>query len=241
MSEIYTGEHNLDPRMIMIVDQGSLHYPTFLLQAQVPASYVYHNGETYVPVPIPDLLQVRGTMVNSGAVPIAIIGTRQPSSSGISMATGLGSLMAYWGRPVVSGLAIGIDQAAHTGVLRNHGIPLAVLGHNILRVRSPLAQGITYAGALISQFLDSTINHPIRNQTIVNMSGGIIIPEAGLGGGTHGAALYSLACGKPIAICRYKEMPKDYIPFFNELKNWANVTVFGSNQELAEWVATIAV
>jgi len=86
---------------------------------------------------------------------VAVVGTRRPSRHGLAMADALGAALAQAGWPVVSGLADGIDAAAHRGCLRASGRPIAVLGTPLERVYPNHHQGLQAAvrqqGLLISE------------------------------------------------------------------------------------------
>ena len=108
-------------------------------------------------------IQWRGTRgllpLLSSQQAIAVVGTRRPSSHGLRMAAGLGRALARARWPVVSGLAEGIDAAAHRACLESGGQTVAVLGTPLHRVYPPehrqLQQAIADAGLLITEFRDS--------------------------------------------------------------------------------------
>ena len=86
---------------------------------------------------------------------MAVVGTRQPSVHGLAMAKAIGAALARAGWPVVSGLADGIDAAAHQGCLHAGGRPVAVLGTGLDRVYPShhvrLQQQVGRCGLLISE------------------------------------------------------------------------------------------
>ncbi|MGQ9684494.1 MAG: DNA-processing protein DprA, partial [Anaerolineae bacterium] len=109
------------------------------------------------PVPdAPPLLYLRGTLrpERDGAA-VAIVGTRTPSDRAISQAEELAAALAGRGVTIVSGLALGIDTAAHRGALRAGGRTIAVPGSGLGAIHPvsnrPLAEQIARAGALLSE------------------------------------------------------------------------------------------
>jgi DNA processing protein len=133
---------------------------------------------------------------------VAIVGSRRPSPYGEAVAEQLGTDLARAGVIVVSGLALGIDAAAHRGALNGGGITVAVMGTGVDIVypaaHSRLAEEIIAGGgALLSQFPDGTIprrqNFPARNWTMAAISDAVVVVEAGEGSGaliTAEAALH---------------------------------------------------
>lgn len=101
-------------------------------------------------------LYVRGLILPQDERAVAVVGTRSPSSEGLARARRLGRMLAAAGVTVVSGLARGVDTAAHEGCLRAGGRTLAVLGSGLGHCYPPenrrLAEGIAAQGAVLSQF-----------------------------------------------------------------------------------------
>jgi DNA processing protein len=117
---------------------------------------------------------------------VAIVGTRRPTIYGLQMAQGIASDLGQRGVCVVSGLARGIDGAAHRGCLESGGSTIAVLGCGIdivyPREHRQLTQKISERGLLLSEFAPgaspSPQNFPIRNRIISGLSLGTVIVEA---------------------------------------------------------------
>jgi DNA processing protein len=118
---------------------------------------------------------------------VAIVGSRRPSPYGEAVAEQLATELARAGVVVVSGLAIGIDSAAHRGSINGGGITVAVMGTGVdivyPAVNLKLAEDIIASGgALVSQFPDGTLprrhNFPARNYTIAALSDVVIVVEA---------------------------------------------------------------
>jgi DNA processing protein len=134
----------------------------------------------------PPSLQVRGSLHPSDALAIAIVGSRRPTPYGIEVAESLAAELGARGVTIVSGLARGIDTAAHRGALSGGGRTLAVLGNGIDIVYPPenrdLSAAIERQGAVISQFPKGTAprpyNFPARNRTIAGLALGVVVVEA---------------------------------------------------------------
>ena len=147
-------------------------------------------------------LHARGRWPPPQGPRVAIVGSRRPSPYGEAVAEQLGTDLARARVIVVSGLALGIDAAAHRGALNGGGITIAVMGTGVDVVypaaHSRLAEEILAAGgALVSQFPDGTIprrqNFPARNWTMAALSDAVVVVEAGEGSGaliTAEAALH---------------------------------------------------
>jgi len=123
---------------------------------------------------------------------VAIVGSRRPSPYGEAVAEQLAADLARAGVVVVSGLALGIDAAAHRGALAGGGVTVAVMGTGVDIVypaaHSKLAEEIVAAGgALVSQFPDGTAprrhNFPARNWTMAALSDAVVVVEAAEGSG----------------------------------------------------------
>jgi DNA processing protein len=137
-------------------------------------------------IPSPPTLDVRGTLEPADALAIAIVGSRQATAYGLEVAEILAADLAARGVTIVSGLARGIDTAAHRGALEAGGRTLAVLGHGITQVYPPenraLADAIVARGALLSQFpatIGPLAHHfPARNRTLAGLALGVVVVEA---------------------------------------------------------------
>src|SRR5450759_5721980 len=142
--------------------------------------------------PEPPGLRTRGRWPPPDGPRVAIVGSRRPSPYGEAVAEQLGADLARAGVIVVSGLALGIDAAAHRGALHGGGVTVAVMGTGVDLVypaaHSRLAEEILSAGgALVSQFPDGTTprrhNFPARNWTMAALSEIVVVVEAALGSG----------------------------------------------------------
>lgn len=136
-------------------------------------------------VSAPDLW-VRGTIAPDDALAIAIVGTRRATAYGVETAERLAFDLATRGITIVSGLARGIDTAAHRGALGAGGRTIAVLGCGVDRAyppeNAPLARDIAIRGAVVSQFPPGTpplpYHFPARNRTLAALALGVVIVEA---------------------------------------------------------------
>ena len=134
----------------------------------------------------PPPLWVRGALEPGDALAVAIVGSRRPTAYGLHVAENLAAELAARGVTIVSGLARGIDSAAHRGALGAGGRTLAVLGHGVDLVypseHRGLAREIEGKGALLSQFPPGTpplhYHFPIRNRTLAGLVLGVVVVEA---------------------------------------------------------------
>jgi DNA processing protein len=134
----------------------------------------------------PHLLYVRGTLEAADAKAVAIVGSRQCTSYGVRTAERLAAGLARAGYTVVSGLARGIDAAAHRGALQAKGRTLAVLAGGLARIYPPehadLANEVAAAGALLSEssmgMTPMAEMFPARNRMISGLSKAVVIVEA---------------------------------------------------------------
>jgi len=137
-------------------------------------------------------LRSRGRWPPPAGPRVALVGSRRPSPYGEAVAEQLSSDLAAAGVVVISGLALGIDAAAHRGALNGGGVTVAVMGTGVDLVypaaHSRLAEDILAAGgALVSQFADGTQprrgNFPARNWTMAALSDAVVVVEAAEGSG----------------------------------------------------------
>jgi DNA processing protein len=134
----------------------------------------------------PPVLFMRGTPDERDATSVAVVGTRQPTPRGISQARQLATGLAASGIPVISGLAAGIDTAAHIAALEAGGRTVVVIGTGIDRVYPPqnagLREEITAKGLLISQFLPGSpptkASFPMRNAVMSGYALATVVIQA---------------------------------------------------------------
>src|SRR5581483_8087063 len=142
----------------------------------------------------PVVLYVRGAADILSQPGVAVVGTRHPTPYGLGMAERLSCDLAARGIIILSGLARGVDTAAHRGALAARGKTVAVFGTGVdvvyPRENSRIAdQILALGGALISEFPVGTFaapqNFPIRNRIISGLSLGVLVVEAGEYSGTR--------------------------------------------------------
>lgn len=134
----------------------------------------------------PLTLYVRGTLTAQDDLALAVVGTRKATGYGRDAAAYFSRHLAHQGVTIVSGLAHGIDAAAHRSALEAGGRTLAVMGCGIDRVYPPdhaeLARQIAQNGALVSEFplgvKPEARNFPRRNRIISGISLGVLVVEA---------------------------------------------------------------
>ncbi len=133
----------------------------------------------------PPALWVRGAIASLNTPSVAIVGSRAATAAGLQAATRLGADLAASGVTVVSGLARGVDSAAHRGAL-SAGATIAVLGSGIdviyPREHVSLADRIAGSGAVISEYPPGALPYPShfpqRNRLISGLSRAVIVVEA---------------------------------------------------------------
>jgi DNA processing protein len=142
----------------------------------------------------PVVLFVRGNVQALSEAGIAVVGTRHPTPYGLGMSERLACDLAGGGVIIISGLARGVDTAAHRGAVNARGKTVAVFGTGVdeiyPRENKKLAEQIlANGGALISEFPVGTFpapqNFPIRNRIISGLSVGVLVIEGGEFSGTR--------------------------------------------------------
>ena len=174
---------------------GDPRYPRALLETADPPTLLYVEGRI-------ELLQ---------ADSIAIVGSRNPTAQGVENARAFANHLSRAGLVVVSGLALGIDGAAHEGALEGQaaggaGGTIAVVGTGLDLVyparHRPLAHRIAAAGLLVSEFPIGTAsrpeNFPIRNRIIAGLARGTLVVEAALRSGSLITARLALEAGREV-------------------------------------------
>jgi DNA processing protein len=158
----------------------------------------------------PPLLFVTGDLIPADARAIAVVGSRAPTTGGIARARQMAGDLADAGYTVFSGLAVGIDTAAHNATLAAGGRTVAVAGtglrHTYPSENIDLAQRIARECAVVSQFWPDSPptrrSFPMRNAVMSGMTLGTVIVEASHTSGTRVQARLALAQGRPVFIHR---------------------------------------
>jgi DNA processing protein len=173
-----------------IIPLGDPLYPRMLLETADPPLLLYAQGRA-------ELLQSHG---------IAVVGSRNPTPQGVENAKAFGSALSTGGITVVSGLALGIDGAAHEGALAGPGSTIAVVGTGLDRVypkrHHDLAHRIARDGLLLSEYSLGTEplnqNFPLRNRIIAGLTRGTLVVEAALQSGSLITARLATEAGREV-------------------------------------------
>ncbi len=175
-----------------ILAWSDAEYPPLLKHTQSPPVVLFVTGD-------PGVLSKPA---------VAVVGSRRCSDSGRHVAEKLAGQLAAEGFVVVSGLARGIDSAAHRGALSAGGKTVAVLGCGVdvcyPREHERLVREIEERGAVVSEFPLGTPplrqNFPVRNRTISGLSLGVLVVEAREGSGALGTAFHALEQGREVFV-----------------------------------------
>ncbi len=192
-------------RVITVLDED---YPTNLRQ-------VYNR---------PPFLFVRGGLRERDSRAIAVVGTRQASVEGLEQARRLSQELARNDVTVLSGLARGIDGAAHRAALDAGGRTVAVMGTGIDRIypaeHQQLAEEILHAGALVSQFWPEApptrMSFPMRNVVMSGMAVGTVVIEASATSGARMQARLALEHGKRLFLVKSLVLHEDWAKRYAE-------------------------
>jgi DNA processing protein len=178
--------------------EEGIHFAT-LLDPEYPAQLLSIHQR-------PPFVTWRGEQSPSDWEGVAIVGTRHPSPDGIRIADYLARDFARRGVTVVSGLAAGIDAAAHSGALDEGGRTVAVIGTGLRRSyprsNATLQRAIGISGMVLSQFLPdsppSRISFPMRNAIMSGFASATIVVEASEKSGARMQARLALQHGRPV-------------------------------------------
>lgn len=174
-------------------------------------AFLHHGGPDYPEIlanifdPPPGLF-VRGSILEIDSRAVAMVGSRKATRYGLGVAAKLAGDLAVAGVTVVSGMARGIDTAAHKGALAAGGRTVAVLGCGVdviyPRENEDLMEEIASRGALISEFPPGTRpqpwHFPVRNRIISGLSEAVVIVEAAERSGALITADFALDQGRDV-------------------------------------------
>ncbi len=154
----------------------------------------------------PFLLYMKGTLLPGDAAAIGVVGSRRTTHYGKEQAKKLSFQLARAGFCIISGLARGIDTAAHEAALAAKGRTIAVLGSGIGNVYPPenqsLADRIAESGAVLSEFpvlyVPDKQSFPLRNRIVAGMSQGLLVVEAPARSGSLITANQALEQGRTV-------------------------------------------
>jgi len=172
-----------------IVTFTSADYPKSLFEIPDPPPFLYVRGE-----------------VRCHETAVAIVGSRRATAYGLQATARLAESLAGHGVTVISGMARGVDTAAHKGALAADGRTIGVLGCGIDMVYPPenrkLFQEMAEKGGLVSEFPLGTLplaeNFPRRNRIISGLSRGVLVVEAAENSGSLITAQYALDHGRDV-------------------------------------------
>jgi DNA processing protein len=173
------------------------------IEAFTPVDEAYPGPLRSIPDPPPAVF-VNGAVPDT--VSVALVGSRKASATGIETARSLGSALSERGVCVVSGLALGVDAAAHEGALEAGGPTVGVLGCGIdvvyPRRNRGLFQSVRRHGALISEYYLGEAplawRFPARNRIIAGLAGTVVIVEAPEHSGALITARHALDAGRDV-------------------------------------------
>lgn len=157
----------------------------------------------------PAILFIRGTLPDQNYKHVAIVGTRHPTTYGLNATETIVGPLAKSNAVIVSGLAYGIDTAAHKATLKHNGTTIAVLGSGVDHMsiyptgnRSLATQIIEHGGAIISEFPIGTqpfkSHFPLRNRVIAGFCHATIVIEAAQKSGSLITARAALEDGREV-------------------------------------------
>ncbi len=173
---------------------SDLTYPEAMLQLERPPLQLFWRG------------QGSRWSALSQSQAVAVVGTRRPSRHGLTMARQIGRALAEAGWPVVSGLAEGIDAAAHQGCLEAGGCPVGVLGTPLNRVyprhHGQLQATVAEQGLLVSELPAGTPGRAghfaLRNRLQVGLAQALVLVECPANSGALHSAELAWELGMPI-------------------------------------------
>ncbi len=173
-----------------LVTLADVDYPKALLEITDPPPFLYAKGNL--------------SLLNQTS--IAIVGSRNASLQGEKNAEAFAAELSHYGLCIVSGLALGIDGAAHRGALKANGTTIAVVGTGLDIVypakHRELAHQIAQTGLILSEFALGTPskpqNFPKRNRIISGLSVGCLVVEANLQSGSQITARLATEQGREV-------------------------------------------
>jgi DNA processing protein len=178
----------VEPRDVVVL--GDPRYPQALLESEDPPLLLYVQGRI-------ELLQ---------AECMAVVGSRNPTPQGSANARSFAAQLSEAGLTIVSGLAMGVDGAAHDGGLAGAGSTIAVVGTGLDRVyprrHLVLAHRIASKGLIVSEYSLGTpplaLHFPARNRIIAGLARGTLVVEAVLKSGSLITARLASECGREV-------------------------------------------
>lgn len=191
-----------NPQTNRVLALGDVDYPHSLLNMEDPPLLLYAVGSSAA--------WQGGSFANSASRCLAVVGSRNPTPQGVANARQFSQSLAQAGLTIVSGLALGVDGAAHEGALAGAAdgqlATIAVVGTGLDRVyprqHRDLAHRIVQHGVMLSEYPLGTpplaANFPRRNRIIAGLSNGTLVVEAALQSGSLITARLALEQGKDV-------------------------------------------
>jgi DNA processing protein len=184
----------------------------------------------------PPLIFIAGTLEPRDTWSVAVIGSRRASRAGLGAAARIAEHLVDHGYTVVSGLAAGIDTAAHTAALAHDGRTVAVIGTGLRRcypaANAALQDRIARTGAVVSRFWPddgpTQASFRARNAVMSGLARATVIVEASMTSGARVQARLAIAHGRPVFL---RESLLDQ-PWAREFALKAATHVFGSPGEI---------
>lgn len=189
----------------------------------------------------PPILFVAGELATTDRRALAVVGSRRASADGLARARELSRHLVEVGYTVVSGLAAGVDAAAHREALAAGGRTVAVIGtglqHSYPPENAELQQQLAAGSAVVSQFWPETEpsrrSFPMRNAVMSGLALGTAIVEASVTSGARTQARCALAHGRPVFLARALISQ----PWAQELAARPGVHVYGEPGEVTAALA----
>lgn len=211
-SELKIHQNHTQRANEFLTDVGQIKFAECIAKIRQLSDFILIDSDDHYPKQLlpysdhPPILFGLGQLKNLSQAQVAIVGSRKPSPHGKQVAYDFGYYLSEKGFFITSGLAEGIDEAAHLGALKNHRT-IAVIGTGLDQIypsqNKTLQQNILEnSGTIISEFLPDTKplqhNFPRRNRIVSALSLGVLVAEAKLGSGSLITAQAAANQGKMI-------------------------------------------
>ncbi len=211
-SELKIHKSHIERAQEYLTSNGEAKFQTCLSKIQQHTDFILIDTDSYYPQQLlpfdnhPPILFGKGSFQNLSQPQIAIVGSRKPSPHGKQVAYDFAYYLSEKGFFITSGLAQGIDEAAHNGGLKNHRT-IAVIGTSLDLIypsqnKQLQEQILNNSGTVITEYLPETQpiprNFPYRNRIVSGLSLGVLVAEAQLSSGSLITAQAAAEQGKII-------------------------------------------
>lgn len=195
----------------------------------------------------PPFLFYRGDLKVVDLGGMSVVGTRAVTTDGAARARDAAEQLSALGAPVISGLATGVDAAAHEATLAVRGLPVGVIATSIVGPYTPapnraLHEKVAARGVLISQFPPGKATHKgsflQRNATMSGLGTATIVAEAGETSGTRGQAANAMNHGRPVILARSVAENTEWGRALADGRR-SNVLVAGTSDELRDAIRRV--